>query len=83
MYILYKAGQYLSLGLYAMFGARAVFKKRPLLLVTLFLAHLGEYFWKAREIAEEKGIEQPEALKNTLLYGVAWWYPAQNGEQDI
>ena len=83
MYIFYKLGQYLSLGLYGLFGATAVFKKRPLPLLLLLLAHTGEYFWKGRALAEEKGIEQPEAIKNCLLYGVAWWYPVSVGEQDI
>ena len=66
MYIFYKLGQYLSLGLYGLFGARAVFKKKPLPLILLLLVHAGEYFWKGRALAEEKGIEHQKIFSDLL-----------------
>lgn len=83
MYIFYKLAQNMSLGLYAVFGGLAVFKKKPLPLFALFFTHLGEYFLKVRPLAEERGIEQRKALIMCLLYGVTWWMPVEMGEQEI
>jgi hypothetical protein len=83
MYLFLKAAEGFCAGLYGLFGFLAVFKKKPLPLIALLLAHGAEYYFKGRQVAEEKGIDQMYAFKKCMLYGITWWMPADQGDPDV
>lgn len=74
--------QIIALALYAVCIAVLFIFKKAVFLVLLAAAHLCEYLFISRKLAEEKGIGQSTALVNTLLYGFTWWKPIKEGSAD-
>lgn len=50
-------------------------KRRPLPFLILLAMHAAEYYLKGREVAEENGIGDEEAVANCLAFGFTWWLP--------
>lgn len=69
--------QGIALALYA--GVIALIRATAVPLILLVCAHLSEYLFISRKIAEEKEISQLSTVIHTLLYGFTWWKPLKNG----